>query len=98
MADLGAIGYLLPGQFYAIPSGKVSGTVTDATGTPARRRVLLYRRSDGAFIDEGYSYYDGTYSIACGTPYNAEEHFVVALDDDAGTQYNAVVLDKVLPV
>jgi len=63
--------------------------------TPVSRTVRLYSRSTGSLMatdtsrsSDGYYYVTSTSS---GT------HFLVAFDDDAGDEYNALILDKVSP-
>lgn len=75
--------------------GIVSGVVTEESVAVART-VRAYDRSDGAFVAETVSSaVDGAYSMNVGT---ASEVFVIAFDDAAGTQYNAVILDNITPI
>jgi hypothetical protein len=76
------------------PSYYYQGYVKEK-GYAVARAVKLYRRSTGALVDyttsaSGNGYYYLT------TPYN-EDHFVVAFDDDAGDEYNALILDRLDP-
>lgn len=74
----------------------VSGVVTDDVGANASRRVYLFRRGTGEFVGTALSdATTGAYSIA--SPYPADEHIRIVLDDDAGTFYNDLI-DRVLPV
>lgn len=64
-------------------------------GIPVSRTINLYNRSTGELIDtttssgsNGYYYLTTTIS---------GEHFIVAFDNDAGEEYNAMILDKLLP-
>lgn len=76
------------------PALSVSGTITEE-GSPVARTVRAYNRSTGAFIAGAVSSaVDGSYNIELE---DTTEVFVVALDDAAGTQYNAVILDKITP-
>ena len=77
------------------PTYYYEGYITEQ-GNPVSREVKLYYRSTGELIDSTTSSgVDGYYyltTIISGT------HFVVAFDDDAGEDYNALILDKLLPV
>lgn len=96
MADLGAIGDWV-GATYIFPAHTISGTVRDDTGAGVRRQIRVYLRSTGALVAEGFSRADGTYEIPVSFPLEGQPHMVVFLDDDAGTQYNALVLDRLTP-
>lgn len=70
------------------------GTVTELS-SPVSRTVRLYNRASGELIDSdisvsGTGYYYLTTTIS-------GEHYVVALDDDTGETYNALINDKLLP-
>jgi hypothetical protein len=69
------------------------GTVKEA-GINVIRTVLLYRRSTGELMDSTTSSSAGYYNLR--TTYN-DEHFIVVLDDDAGTDYNALISDRLTP-
>lgn len=71
---------------------KLSGTVK-LKGSPVVRTVRSYIRSTGAFFDEAVSLEDGTFTVYA--PDTTTEMFVIALDDDAGDQYNALIYDRV---
>ena len=76
-------------------AGQLSGVVRDDTGTPCARTLRAYRRSDGALVGSTIS--DATTGVyALGTQ-TLERCTVVALDDTAGTQYNALVADLLTP-
>jgi hypothetical protein len=57
--------------------------------------VRLYRRSDGGFVKETTSLADGSYEF---TDIPDAEYQVVAVDDEAGTDYNDVIAGRVTPV
>lgn len=59
------------------------------------RVVRLYRRSTGELISSTTSELSGYYYLE--TPYS-DEHYIIALDDETGTQYNLVALDWMVPV
>jgi hypothetical protein len=70
------------------------GYVTQES-VPVNRVVRLYHRDTGELVGSttssgvgGYYYLDTTIS---------EEHFIVVFDDDLGDNYNALILDKLLP-
>ena len=71
------------------------GYVMENTVTPAARVVRLYLRSTGELMDETTSQAsDGYYYL---TTTVSGEHFIVCFDDDAGLDYNALVLDRLPP-
>lgn len=81
---------------YSVQTFTLSGLVTDDAGSAASRTVRAYRRDTGALIDSAVSSpVDGAFVIQ--SPY-AGAHYVIALDDDAGDQYNALIFDRVTPV
>jgi len=80
---------------YAWTSFLLSGTVFDASGTPAARKVYAYLRSTGVLVGSTTSASDGTYAISVGS--NAET-FIVALPGSGETTVNAQVLDRVVPL
>lgn len=76
-------------------AGQISGTITDDAGAGAARTVRAYRRDTGALVAAANSASNGSYVLNCPT---LGQHTLVFLDDDAGTAYNALVLDRVVPV
>lgn len=77
-------------------AAQLTGTVKDDANTLCARTVRAYRRSNGALVGSVVSNaVTGAYSINTQT---TDAHTVIVLDDDAGTQYNALVLDKVMPI
>lgn len=88
---------------YSVPAGyspglgaftyEISGNVKDAAGANAARVVRAYRRDTGALAGSATSD-AGTGNYALTTEYEGE-HTLVFLDDDAGTAYNALALDRV---
>lgn len=71
----------------------VSGVVRDDLGNPVSRKVFLFSRSTGALLGTAFSdNVTGAFSFGAG-----EKCFAVVLDDDAGTSYNALILDNILP-
>lgn len=73
--------------------GTISGTVTDVNGTPVERKIFATPRLSPLKSFETTSNSSGFYTLTAPIT----EHSVVALDDDAGIQYNALVLDKIVP-
>lgn len=61
---------------------------------PVSRIVRIYNRDTGALIGSTTSSGNGYYYIE--TTYSGS-HYLVALDDDVGTQYNLAVLDRMTP-
>lgn len=73
----------------------ISGIVKDDTGANTSRTVRLYRRDNGTLMAETVS--DGTSGAFVFSNPNIIEHYVVVLDDAAGTQYNALIRDRIIP-
>ncbi|MCK4529351.1 hypothetical protein KAW18_18460 [candidate division WOR-3 bacterium] len=70
------------------------GYVTE-NGDPVSRIVRLYYRDTGELIDSTTSSGgNGYYSL--DTTAN-DEHFIIAFDDEAGEDYNSLILDRLLP-
>jgi hypothetical protein len=99
-ANFGAtsLSYDIPSGFLAQDGyvGYFSGYVYEENvSNPVSRKVCCYRRDTYDLVDtttssgNGYYYLETTYSGS---------HFIVALDDDAGTQYNLAALDYMVPV
>ncbi len=72
-----------------------SGYITEQS-SPVARTVRLYYRDTGELVNSttssginGYYYLTTTIS---------GEHFIVAFDDDVGETYNALILDRLLPL
>jgi hypothetical protein len=71
------------------------GYVTE-NDNPISRKVNLYYRNTGELIDTTTSSgSNGYYKLSA---INNDTHFIVAFDDEAGEDYNALILDKLLPV
>jgi len=64
-------------------------------GNPVLRTVRLYDRATGELVDETTSAGSNGYYYLTTTV--SGEHFIVAFDDDEGIEYNALILDKLLP-
>lgn len=85
-----------PSSAFTLPT--ITGVVSDDTGANAARTVRLYKRSDGSLVASTTSNgTTGVYTFNTGLPVIPTEHYVVCLDDASGTQYNALILDKVVP-
>lgn len=74
----------------------LSGTVKDDTGAFCARTVRAYDRVTGVLSGSAVSNAStGAYTVTTQT---VNPHTVIVLDDDAGTAYNALVFDNVVPV
>ena len=72
----------------------ITGTLTDDTGAPCARTVRAYQRDTGELAGSTTSDpVTGAYTLAL----TAVPHYIVALDDEAGTQYNALIADRITP-
>ena len=70
------------------------GYITE-NDNPVNRTVRLYYRDTGELIDSTTSSgVSGYYNLSTTTN---DEHFIVAFDDEAGEDYNALILDRLLP-
>jgi len=78
--------------YFALEPYRLSGTVKEK-GVAVIRTLRCYNRSTGLLFSTDSSQADGTFSI--NTPDDTTEMYVVALDDDAGDQYNALIFDRV---
>ena len=77
------------------PYYKVAGAIIEA-GSPAARTVRVHNRSTGALVTSKVSdSEDGSFEI---TYVPNESLYIVALDNDTGDDYNALIYDRVLPV
>lgn len=64
-------------------------------GVPVSRTVNLYNRATGELISTTISnVITGYYYLTTTT---SGEHFIVTFDDEAGSDYNALILDRLLP-
>lgn len=72
------------------------GVVREDT-TAVSRLVALYHRDTGRLFQNAVSNAStGAFSFDCLI--DTEDHFIIAFDDAAGTDYNAVIYDKVVGV
>lgn len=78
-----------------LASNKVAGIVLDAAGVGAERRIYVHQRSTGKLVGSAMSSSSGTFEITVPI---LDEVYVVAVDDDAGVDYNALIFDRVLPI
>jgi len=70
----------------------ISGTVKEL-GIPVSRKVLLYLRSTGELVETTMS--DPTTGYYQFDVNNITKvYFIVALDDDEGVEYNALICDR----
>lgn len=83
-------------EYVDAPPVTIGGVVRDNTGAFCQRTVAAYLRSSKALVSVGLSNaITGEFSLSVPT---AAEHFVIALDDDAGTDFNALIFDRITPV
>ena len=98
MADLGAVGKLLPG-FKVLNGGVISGQVLDASSQPCARIVRANHRKTGTPSGSAISKpSDGSYTLYTNIQFGKEPHTVIEFDDAAGDSYNARVFDNVIPL
>lgn len=74
-------------------AGSISGTITDAEGNPAARRIVLLDRSNATAVRRVGSEVDGTYLISEIT--TSVEFLRIVFDNDAGDLENDLV-DRVI--
>ena len=79
--------------YYHRGDGAISGTVTITGGSPVRRKVMLFDRTTGAFLDATWSAADGAYAFDFWD--KSKEYLVVAIDHTK--TYNAARADAVVP-
>lgn len=77
-----------------VRSRAVSGPVYGDTGQGAVRKVRVYSRASGQLLGEATSAADGTYSVPLGAKGPVDVQF---MDDDAGIQYNNIIVARVTP-
>lgn len=78
-----------------LASGKVSGIVLDDAGVGAERKIYVHQRSTGQLVGTAMSSSSGAFEVTVPI---LDEVYVVAVDDDAGVAYNALIFDRVLPI
>ena len=84
-------------QSFALSQDKtISGTVTDGGSNVGGVIVYLHQRSSGMPLGRTISKSDGTFSFPLCRASSAD-HYVVAIDKDGGTAYNALIFDQVTP-
>lgn len=81
------------GEFLAF--NKVAGIVLDDAGVGAERKIYVHQRSTGKLVGAAMSSSSGTFEVTVPI---LDEVYVVAVDDDAGVAYNALIFDRVLPI
>ncbi len=60
--------------------------------------MRAYDRSSGALVREIASHpTTGAWAFATTVQYEQNQHQIVFLDDDAGTQYNDIIYSRVMP-
>ena len=97
MADLGSI-TAYPMDVRNQPTSCVSGQVREEGVPVGRRTVRMHLRDTGALINQVFSQTNGTFSMATLRTLEGAETYVIALDDDSGTAFNALIYDRITPV
>lgn len=77
-------------------SGSITGVVKEGITNLNRAVVYLYYRPTGYLIAKVLTDQNGQFQFN-GLDVNKNDYFVVALDPDGGTQYNALIYDRVTP-
>lgn len=86
--------YVAP--FYAANAkGSISGKVTEGGAPVSGAVVRLHNRAVKTYTREAVSDVNGDYTFNDVPGGTAGYYYVVALDPDGGTMYNAVILDRV---
>lgn len=68
-------------------------------GAPIVAMVRAYLRSSGAFVAEEWSSTSGEFVFSAYPEFDdGIEFYVIALDPDGGSEYNALIFDRVVPV
>ena len=78
-----------------LANNTVAGTVLDDAGVGAERKIYVHQRSTGMLVGTAMSSSSGTFEVTVPI---LDEVYVVAVDDDAGVAYNALIFDRVLPI
>ena len=79
-------------------AGKIAGTVREGATPVAACTVRLYDRTTGALISSQSTGTYGEFLFSALDETQTENFFVVALDPAGGTQYNAMIYDRLTPV
>lgn len=95
----------LPIKFYgssgspsAPNNGSLSGTVGELGPGLSRCFVRCYYRPTGQLIKTVLTAADGTFNVDGLDPTDTAGYFAVAFDPVGGTQYNALIFDRLTPV
>jgi hypothetical protein len=95
--DLSSFSYTPPDGFFEWDmTFYFTGYVYEVSETtPVSRVVRAYRRDTGELMGSTTSSGNGYYYLE--TSYSGS-HYITALDNDEGTQYNLAVLDRMIPI
>jgi hypothetical protein len=86
------------GVVWSNTSGTLSGVVSD-NGTPVSHALVrCYYRPGGQLIASTWTASDGSFSFPGLDATDTTAFFVIAFDPDGGTQYNAIIFDRLTPV
>lgn len=79
-------------------NGALTGYVLDGGSPVSRCMVRVYHRASGALIRSVLTANDGSFSVPGLDPTPSKEYFAVAFDPEGGTQYNAMIFDRLTAV
>ena len=83
-----------PASMNGLGNSKIVSGIVEETSTFVSRVVLIHKRKNGQVANTTKSRKsDGSYALA--VPDTSDKYYVVALDDDVGTEYNALICDRV---
>jgi hypothetical protein len=79
-------------------TGSLSGVVEEAATPLSRCMVRVYYRPTGTLIRSAVTEADGSFELPGLNPGDVQNYFVVAFDPAGGTQYNALIFDRLTAV
>lgn len=82
----------------AIGTGVLSGVVNDSAVPVPRCMVRLYYRPTGVLIRSAFTDAAGAFVFTALDPTDMQNYFVIAFDPAGGTQYNAIIFDRLTAV
>lgn len=78
-------------------AGYFSGTVTENGSAVSFARVFVFHRKTGICTTATWTDASGNFAATGLDDLDSLNYFVVALDPDGGTQYNAIIFDRLTP-